>query len=164
MHLQEVTGCEIDADGVEAEWIEATVAYVGQPTVILVFDPVSHPGSAEQARHIAGDLAVATGARVLIVAAPTITAAVSAYAWLLAEGVDLSTARFATEPWNPNQLGTILHRARAQGLPTPRTGTDLTEPGSGLRDIPRDPSGRLSGGDVRPAGSSSPSACGLANP
>jgi hypothetical protein len=77
-----LTLCPVDAGGVPAEWVEATVATDRQPTVVYF-----HLGDGRPA---ACDLALATGARVLSVPCPSGAGpGVAAYTWLLGEGVNL---------------------------------------------------------------------------
>jgi hypothetical protein len=86
----------VDAYGVRAEWVEAVAATPGQPTIVLFYDPsASHH---ERVRMVAGELAVRTGARVLTVECMTAWDGLTAYAWLLGEGLDSETTSFTGDP------------------------------------------------------------------
>lgn len=110
-----VSSCRVDAGGVPAEWVEATVATEGQPTIVYLLS--GGVDALEQRRPSAGDLAVATGARVFTVAClpqgtPSSHAAVengmAAYTWLLGEGCDLDVTVFTHDPMDAWLVDAIL--------------------------------------------------------
>jgi hypothetical protein len=110
--------CAVNANGVRAEWIEATVATDGQPTVVLFHDGRSCDETVE---HHAEAIATGTGARVLCVECVTESDGVIAYAWLLEEGLDLNTTSFSAGACDRGLAAAVRRAARARGLPVPRT-------------------------------------------
>lgn len=118
----------VSANGVPAEWVEATVASLGQRTLVIFSGGANGSDSFGTARHHAGDLAMETGARVLVVGCrraavqrtDVVKDSVDAYAWLLSEGLDLDTTALA----GPKAGGTfvaILLAAKERGLSLPDT-------------------------------------------
>lgn len=131
--------CRVEAGSVPAEWVEATVATTGQPTIVYFLSDGSPEDSLERGRPSAGDLATATGARVLTVACspngePSLAAAVergiAAYAWLLGEGSDLDLTAFTHDSTSAALVEAILVAARNRGLPLPEG--DIWRVGRGL--------------------------------
>jgi hypothetical protein len=122
-NAEAVSHCPVDADGVEAEWVEAAVASPGQATIVHMVD--SALNSLETARPLAGRLAVMTGARVLTVLCPTISDGVTAYAWLLDEGLDLETTYFRAARPDDDLTGAVKRSAQRLGLPLPEEGKQL---------------------------------------
>lgn len=121
----------VDANGVPVEWVEAAVATVGQPTIVYFHRSPTIGASLNDARLQAVKLAVVTGARVLTVDCATVRHGVIAYAWLLAEGLDLDTTTFLDQrqPANGDATAAAVRRAaRYAGLPLPR-GPTLHLPG-----------------------------------
>lgn len=120
-----VSHCRVDAGGTPGEWVEAAVASSGQPTVVYFHASELGRDPLDQARRLAGRIAVVTGARVLTVGCPAVRrgsrsavfAGVAAYRWLLAEGCGLErTAFFSSD----ESLATaILAAAWNDGLPLP---------------------------------------------
>jgi hypothetical protein len=119
--------CRVDASGVPAEWVEAARATQGQPTIVYFLNEYG-ADALEEGRQSAGELAVATGARVLTVAcsaqgkpddAGAVERGVIAYAWLLGEGCDLDRTAFAHDLTGSSLLEAVLVRARNQGMPVP---------------------------------------------
>ena len=95
----------VDAGGVPAEWVEATVATGGQPTVVWFFS--GGTDDLQRVRGRIGALAAATGARVLTVAcgsdrdppdAIAIERGLVAYLWLLGEGTDPDATTLRADP------------------------------------------------------------------
>lgn len=120
--------CRVDAGGVPAEWLEANVATASQRTIVCFLGGGYGVDALEQNRPSAGDLAVATGARVLTIAClapdtPSLAAAVkngvTAYAWLLGEGCDVNLTAFTHDSVGASLLEGILVAARSRGLPVP---------------------------------------------
>lgn len=93
-----VSYCAVDADGVPVEWVEAGVATLDQPTIIYLHGGAFTRGSLETVRPPAAELAVVTGARVLSVECATVADGVTAYAWLLGEGLDVDTTTLVSAP------------------------------------------------------------------
>lgn len=123
--------CLVDAGGVDAEWVEATVATECQPTVVFFLGCGYGMDSLERSRRSAGDLAVSTGARVLTVAcsAPgeplsraAVEAGVAAYAWLIGEGCNLDLTAFTHDSSGAALVEAILLEAISDGLPVPAGG------------------------------------------
>ena len=123
--------CRVDADGVAAEWVEATVATRGQPT--LVYFPAGGygPDVLEQNRPVAGTLAVVSDARVLVVAcrqaaglahSAAIERGIAVYRWLLREGSDLETTTFVGDSGDSSLVRALLAEARNRRLPLPAGG------------------------------------------
>lgn len=122
-----VSHCRVDAGGVAAEWVEACVASPGQPTLVH-FSGGGHGVEAlERSRSLAGELAVRSGARILVVACrqqpdQTFSAAVergvAAYAWLLGEGCDANTTAFSSESFDEDLVAGIVELA-GNGLRLP---------------------------------------------
>lgn len=119
-----VDHCRIDAGGVPAEWVEATAARIGQPTLVI-FSGYRHDAwAARTASRLAEDLAITTRARVFVVSSrpwtprDEIEDALDAYAWLLGEGVDLETTTLIV-PMADGFAATLLRSFRLRGLPVP---------------------------------------------
>jgi hypothetical protein len=110
----------VDADGVRAEWVEAVAAALGQPTIILFYDPSA--STDETVRMAAGELAVSTGARVLTVECMSVRDGVTAYAWLLGEGSDPPTTSFTGESADSSLPAAVRRGVQARGLPEPSPG------------------------------------------
>ena len=130
--------CRVDADGVPAEWVEATVATDGQPTLVYFLGDGRARVALEQARPIAERLAAVTGARILTVAclagaqrsrAAAVDAGLTAYGWLLCEGCDVDVTTFVSGPSNRAVVMAILNAARTHRLPLPASAA-LVEEGS----------------------------------
>ena len=106
LHLRPVTRCSVDADGVPAEWIETTAATVDQMTLVVFAGDGHAPMEFDATRRLAGNLAVATGARVLLIGCragsesldDVVRDGLDGYAWLLGEGVDLETTALIAPP------------------------------------------------------------------
>lgn len=120
--------CRVNAAGVPAEWVEATVATEGQPTIVYFVSGGYGVDALEQSRPAAGHLAVATGARVLTVAcsyerqpshAAAVERGIAAYAWLLGEGCDLHLTAVTHDPTGALLVEAILVGAGNHGLPVP---------------------------------------------
>jgi acetyl esterase/lipase len=129
--LPRVSYCRVDADGVPAEWVEATPAAEGQATFVYFQCGGCGGDPFEESRRPTGDLAVSTGARVLEVAclsggtlSPTspVERGVAAYAWLLGEGCDVDSTAFTHEAGAAALADAILLAARNRGLPVPALG------------------------------------------
>ena len=132
--LPPVSYCRVDADGVPAEWVEATPAAEGQATFVY-FQCGGCGGCGgdpfEQSRRPAGDIAESTGARVLEVACVSgapfsplspVERGVAAYAWLIGEGCDVDSTAFTHEGGAASLADAILLAARDRGLPIPALG------------------------------------------
>jgi acetyl esterase/lipase len=126
-----VSHCPVDANGVPAEWVEATVATTGQPT--LVYFPGHGQGrdSLALGRPLAARLAVGTGARILSVgwrpapgcsASAAVEDGVGAFSWLLDEGCDLETTAFVGDTRDGARAVSVLLALRERGLPLPAAG------------------------------------------
>jgi hypothetical protein len=130
-HSANLTVQPVDAGGTPAEWVEATVATVGQAT-LLIFDAGDRQTSRGER---AGHLAVTTGARVLRVDCrpagtllSPIEAGVAAYEWLLGEGLDLARATFVGR-----YAAGVRDAACRKGLPVPEPGSLI----SGMVNVQR---------------------------
>jgi hypothetical protein len=111
-----------------AEWVEATKAVCGQPTIVYFLSDGDGVQGLEQKRASAGNLAVATGARVLAVARaqhtdPAQTDAVqdgiTVLMWLLGEGCDLGPVALTDDTPGASLAEGILIVARNRRLPIP---------------------------------------------
>lgn len=120
--------CAVDAGGVHAEWVEAAIATEGQPTVVALLDRYGNGNAARQGRAGSEQLAIVTGARVLMVScrshpAQSLTArterGLAAYTWLLGEGCDLARSAFSYHGANPSLLHAVRLAARARRIPLP---------------------------------------------
>ncbi len=120
------TWCPVDAGGALAEWVEATVATPGQPTVVHFV--VGGRDTLDQVRPGAATRAFTTGARVLVVAcgqrtedgeATQIDRAVRAYAWLVGEGCDVTSTVFSADPSDERLPWKVYDAVRSRGLPRP---------------------------------------------
>lgn len=113
--------CRVDAGGVPAEWVEATVATAGQPTYVLFSDGRSGIEALTAGRELAREIAIATGARVLSIGcrSATVDDGVTAYGWLLGEGLDLHTTCFVIDPAGGGLASAVTAAAKARGLPVP---------------------------------------------
>jgi monoterpene epsilon-lactone hydrolase len=127
-HAAPVTHWPVDSGGVPAEWVEATVATTGQPTLVYFHGSHDGRGCLAGGRAPAADLAAATGARVLSVGcrlaggntrSSAVEDGVAAYAWLLNEGCDVDTTAFIGDPVGAARAVGVLLAARGQGLPVP---------------------------------------------
>lgn len=121
----------VDADGVPAEWVEAAVATSGQWTLVYFHGGRGGVGSVEAGRPPVRRLAVRTGARVFSVGyrhtledphAAAIEDGVSAFAWLLGEGTDLSRTAFIEDVNGSGRAVSVLLRAKDRDLPLPAAG------------------------------------------
>ena len=110
--------CRVDAGGVPGEWVEACVATPDQPTIVYLHGGRSAGGSLETVRPLARELAIVTGARVLSVECATAADAVTAYAWLCGEGLDVDTTTFAGAPAD-GDLPAVRLAVAGFGLPLP---------------------------------------------
>ena len=113
--------CGVDAGGVRAEWVEATVATAGQATFVHFSCGRSGVEALMAGRELASEIAIATGARVFSVGCQSaaVEDGVTAYAWLLREGLDLPTSCFIMDPAGGGLACAVAAAARARGLPTP---------------------------------------------
>ena len=126
-----VSRCAVDADGVSAEWVEATVAKSDQPTLVY-FSPLPHcKNYPAEARPVAADLAIATGARVLTVGFhvgrsrgdfSAVEDGLTVWRWLLGEGCDSHTTAFIAGPVKGARAVAVLYEARRRGLQLPALG------------------------------------------
>lgn len=123
-----VSCCQVDAAGVPAEWVEATVATHGQRTFVYFLRDGDRPGALTRSRPSAESFAVATGARVLTVAcssprqtsqAAAIEDGLAAYAWLIGEGCDPLSTAFIDDSTGAELAEAVLVAAKNQGLPVP---------------------------------------------
>ena len=123
--------CGVDAGGVPAEWVEATVATPGQPTYILFSGARSGAEALTAGRELARETAIATGARVFSVGCRCVPGGlegaavddgVTAYAWLLGEGLDLQATCFIMDPAGGGLACAVAAAAEARGLPIPPIG------------------------------------------
>jgi hypothetical protein len=121
----------VDADGVAAEWVEATVARPAQPTLVTFLGNGYGADPLEQARPSTGLLAIMTGARVLSVACQRgvdssrwsmVERGLTAYRWLLGEGCDLQTTALTSIPTDLSLVKAIIQAADCRGLPFPAAG------------------------------------------
>jgi hypothetical protein len=94
--IRRVSYCRVDADGIPAEWVEAGVATEAQPTYVWFVD--GGVETLERCRGPAGDLASATGARVLTVACSWGPEGLVVLAWLFGEGCDVDRTTIVFEP------------------------------------------------------------------
>ena len=118
---QEMSLAAVDADGVQAEWVEAVVATLDQPTIVL-FHGEKYAGNAlGRARPMAASLAIATGARVLSVAGRSPDDLLTAYAWLVKEGLDPRRTAIIDESSDGDRTNDILLTANDRQLPLPAT-------------------------------------------
>ena len=131
MPVAPVSHCRVDASGVPAEWVEATVATAGQPTLVYFHGHGSGRDALTVGRRLAANLALATGARVFSVGcrlareqsqAAAIEDGVAAYVWLLGEGCDLDTTAFISDFSSGARAVGVLRSARDGGLPLPAAG------------------------------------------
>jgi hypothetical protein len=119
----ELSYCRVDAAGVPAEWVEATTATEGQATIVYFVSGEDGVEAIERTRRSAGDLAVASGARVLLVGCtPPGECGIAAYAWLLGEGCDPGTTAFTSGASDASLVEAISTAARERGLPVPAAG------------------------------------------
>lgn len=118
-----VSHCRVDAAGVTAEWVEARAATLTQPTFVYFVRGHGDGEVLEAVRPAAGDLAVATGARLFTVDCPTVAHGITAYRWLLAEGCDLDGTAFIDDGAMAT-LATEMHlEICRRGLRSPVHGT-----------------------------------------
>lgn len=113
-----ISRCAVDADGVFAEWIESVVATPGQPTIVY-FRTVGPWPETDSRDDPAARLALATGSRVLSVECASPADGVIAFAWLLAEGLDLDTTTITGQPDDDLPVA-VQALAATQSLPLPR--------------------------------------------
>jgi hypothetical protein len=133
--LDHVTVCPVDAGGVAAEWVEATVATPGQTTFVCFAGADSGDGALAANRWWAEELAASTGARVLSVGCRSessrpylaVEDALTAWTWLLGEGVALSNATFFDGAGVEDLAGAVRSAARDLGLPVPAAGAPPDE-------------------------------------
>jgi acetyl esterase/lipase len=130
--LRQASHCRVNAGGVPAEWVEATLASTDQQTLVYFVDGVDPAACVERIRGVAQDLAVETGARVLTIGCrrgpehphPTaIEDGVAAYTWLLQEGCNLKRTAFVQDSTNTDLVAAILRAARrpSAGYPLARS-------------------------------------------
>lgn len=125
---------EVDAGGVPAMWITPKGA-VQDRIIVAIHGGGFVTGSMYTHRKMFGHLAKAVGARALAVnyrqppehvhPAP-VEDVVSAYRWLLQEGIDPSHAAFAGDSSGGGLVVTAMLLARDQGLPLPAAGMPLS--------------------------------------
>ena len=122
--------CPVDAGGVPAEWIEATAATAGQPTLVCFAGPDLPREARVGTRPLAARLALATGARVLHVGCrvpsrpsrAVIEDVVAAWRWLLGEGCDVRTTAFIAPSADGARALDVLLEVRRRCLPLPLAG------------------------------------------
>ena len=126
-----VSYCRVDAAGVPAEWVEASVATEGQRTIVYFVRGGFGVDALERRRHLAGDLAVGTRARVLTIdcsaqgntsQAAAVENGVVAYAWLVGEGCNLDLTGFNDDSTSAWLAEAILVAATKEGLAVPASG------------------------------------------
>ena len=113
--------CGVDAGGIPGEWVEVTVATPGQATFLHFSSGRSGVEALMAGRELACEVAIATGARVFSVGCRRagVQDGVTAYAWLLGEGLDLHTSCFIMDPAGNGLARAVAMAARACGLPIP---------------------------------------------
>lgn len=116
--------CRVDARGVPCEWVEATRATRGQPTIVDFLRAGDGVCPLERYRPSAHEIAVTTGARILTVACRAVEDGLSAYLWLLGEGCDTKATAF-TDPVGGTLAAAVLEAASLRGLPLPSAGVWL---------------------------------------
>lgn len=108
----------VSANGVPALWIEVAIATVGQPTVVYLRR--RRPGTTPGAVHSdATRIALRTGARIFEIECSTVSEAVTAYTWLLGEGLDLETTTLISCPSDDHFPAAIRRALQRLGLPLP---------------------------------------------
>ena len=125
IQVPRVSCCSVDAHGVPAEWIEATAATDGQPTIVSFRDPGEPADSASPAPSLAAKLAIATGARVLEVGfrrPAAVDDGIRTWLWLLGEGCDASTTAFIGFSHKGARACRVFCAAKQRGLPLPSGG------------------------------------------
>ena len=124
--------CRVDASGVPAEWVEATVATPGQATFVHFSTGPSGVEALTAGRELAREAAMASGARVFSVGCRSepggfevaaVEDGVTAYVWLLGEGLDLEASCFILDPAGGGLACAVAAAAKARGLPVPPTGS-----------------------------------------
>ena len=129
--VSSVTYCAVDAAGVPAEWVDATVATAAQPTLVYFLSAGDRTDLFGRVRLTTGTLAVVTGARVLVVAcsprgdhgyAAAVRNGMAAYKWLIGEGCDLARTVFRQDATGVCLAEGVLFGLRRQGLPLPAGG------------------------------------------
>lgn len=100
-----------------AEWIEATVAAPAQPTIVAFHR--GRPDDHQTARWFARQLAASTGARVLNVRCDNVSDAVTAYAWLLGEGLDVEKTSVVSARGDRTLIAAVRRSAKQLGLRRP---------------------------------------------
>lgn len=129
-----VTHCPVGADGVGAEWVEATAADEDQATLVYFLGAGQTQDALEFARPMAEQLAALAGARVLSVAcqsgprrslAGAVEAGLTAYSWLLGEGCDVALTTFVSSPSDAGLVGAVRAAAARRGLPLPAGGISV---------------------------------------
>lgn len=106
----------VNAGGVPAEWIEVRAATVGQQTLVCF------PGPEADGMRMATDLALRTGARVLVVPGSSVADGVAAWAWLLGEGCDTASTAFVGTTAGSVRAFDVLAEAQRRGLALPEGG------------------------------------------
>lgn len=123
-----VSICRVDAGGIPAEWVESTVATAGQATFVHFSEGGSGDEGLRIARGTVRALTLATGARVFSVGCrlgpahrqeAAVEDGLTAYAWLLEEGLDLQTSAFIAGETPRSVAGGVLAAATHRGLPPP---------------------------------------------
>src|SRR5581483_2168755 len=127
----EVTYAAVAAGGVPAEWAVPPGVAVAASTLVYFHGGGYGMGSVNTIRPLVSQLAATTGARVLSVdyrLAPehpcpaAIDDAVTAYAWLLEQGVAAQTIAFGGDSAGGGLTVAALLAARDRGLPLPAAG------------------------------------------
>ena len=120
--------CAVDAGGVPAEWVEAALATDSQTTVVHLLDSDGNADATQESQAGAEQLAIATGARVLMVSCRShpaqslmgrVERGIAAYTWLLGEGCDLALSAFSYDAANLSLLHAVRPAANARRIPLP---------------------------------------------
>lgn len=128
--LDHVTVCPVDAGGVAAEWVEATVASPDQATFVCFSGGPSADDALAANRWWAEELAASSGARVLSVGCRveaehpyhSVEDGLAAWNWLLKEGVALSNATFFDGSGAAALASAVRNAAQDLGLQVPSAG------------------------------------------
>lgn len=120
----------VDADGVPAEWVEVTTATPDQWTFVCFCGGPDPSSAIEGGWAAAAEIALATGARVLVVGCRSTSRGVSsavedglsAYRWLLGEGCETALTAFVTLAEIDTVAPAVLLAASDDGLPVPGGG------------------------------------------
>jgi len=131
---RDVWYCSVDADGVPAQWVEATVATCSQPTYVYFRSLGQEQPGLPPNDWPPAHLALSTGARVLSVgwrlsSDDSLTTAIrdglTAYRWLLGEGCDLTTTILMRDADTAPIVDAVISVSQDDRLPLPRVATDL---------------------------------------